>query len=496
MELSLWFERNRSCELLQVRFKRAQSSPRTSYRGKALAFQRDAGLFQWSAAVKAFAILAVGTRANICEGAKNEPYHLEGEGGSLAATLDYAIAKPTSWIVDLFGRETNGKSFARLIFKRENSERKRAGPVRVSLSSQVHDPGRLRIFLDGVELLTSKALRDLLEMLEEPAKEKKAAPSEQDTPVFRAAWFKKVLEEEVKFDLQEVELLETMGIEDACDQRIEKEESVRKTVAAIKTELLKKALSTSTVHTSKKTKGSKSSILVASPPTAVGALSLFHHLKNSSLSSLKVYASFPSARSIITSPDLPTYSAIVLSWAAATQLYRKEGFTRFRPVMLLPRTSFGLVLRKEFPSPKEIETILLATELDGYPMKFLTHARSEGYIPKEAQTVQATFSEIMSFLPRKGDAAVAGFPISYLLGKRHSARVLWDRDPDFRMGDNILFTQRSAEPFINVQSITKAWYQLLEDSHMCSLAIEHIYSDVDFINYLYRLAALYRVTGG
>jgi hypothetical protein len=494
MELTLWFERNRACELVQVRFQRSQSSPRTSYRGKALAFERDAGLFQWSAAVKAFSILVVGTKAALPTKDVSQLYVLEGEGGSLAATLDYAIAKPTSWIVDLFGRESTGKSYARLVFKRENSERKRPGPVRILLTSQLYDPGALRVFLDGTEVVSKTELCNLLELLENPVEVKKNnSLREPVVPVFRTAWFKKTLEEEIRYDLQEVELLDSMGINDACDQRAGVDRNSRSAVMAIKEELLAKRVPAINLRSVKKSGKAKSEVLVASPPTAVGALAIFHHLRNSAHANVRVHASFPAARNIINSEDFSSYSAVVVSWAAAIQLYRREGFTRFRPTMFLPRTSFALILRNEISSSKEVQKVMLATEPDGYPMKFLAHAKSEGYLLEDVESVQATFSEIMSFLPKKGDAAIAGFPISYLLGKRHKARILWDREPGFRLGDNILFTNRSFEHLIDVQTISSAWYDLLENNAKFQDALNNIYSELDFINYLYRLVALYRV---
>ncbi len=493
MELTLWFELNRSCELLQVKFQRSHASPRVSYRGKSLAFERDAGLFQWSAAVKAFSTLVVGTRAALETNSTIKPYVLEGVGGSPAATLDYAIAKPTSWIVDLFGRESNGKSYARLVFKRENSERKRTGPVRISLSSQLYEPSKLRIFLDGTEVVSRAALLNLLELLEYPTETKPVSSDEAGVPVFRASWFKRILEEEVSYDLQEVELLDTMGIMEACDHSIGDEIHSNSAVSAIKMELLGVSSSSKKRIATKKRPAEKSPILVAAPPTAVGALALLHHLKNSQISSLQVRASFPSARSIIDAEEFPSYSALVLSWAAALQLYRREGFSRFRPTMFLPRTSFALIPRNEITSPKEVKRVMLATEPDGYPMKFLAHAQSEKYIREDVELVQATFSEIMSFLPKKCDAAIAGFPISYLLGRRHKARILWDREPRFRLGENILLTNRSSEDLINVQTVSAAWYELLENSKKFKEAVEQIYSDIDFINYLYRLVALYRL---
>jgi hypothetical protein len=480
-----------------MQFKRPQGPLKTSYRGKNLAFQRDAGLFQWSTAVKALAKLAVGTRA-VLSGAKDHSLStLEGEGGSPAATLDYAIAKPTSWIVDLFGREASGKSYARLVCKRENSERKRPGPVRVTLSTHLHDSSRLRIFLDGVELLTTQELLELLELLEtdKPGTADAQAKAEP-TPVFKASWFKGMLHEEVLFSLRETELLDRLGIEEACSKTDAPTSSSDQFLAAIKTELLSHFQPAPQSKKWQKVSKLNKPLRIACPPTATGALALFNYMQSEHAGKVTIDAAFPSTRSILEADDLDSYSCVVLSWAAARTLYIREKFTTLRPVMLLPRTSLGFVLRKELSSTKQVEKVLLATEVDGYPMRFLARAMEHDLVRRESEAVAATFSEIMSLLPRKGDAAIVAFPISHLIGRRHGARVLWSHDEHFRCGENILFIRNELNRPDIISLVREAWYTLLEDPTARSNSLDQIFSAVDFTNYLYRLAGGIQVVSG
>lgn len=469
---------------------------KTSYRGKSLAYQRDAGLFQWSAAVKAFAILAVGTRASVSTSRNLSLMTLEGEGGSPAATLDYAIAKPTSWIVDLFGRESNGKSYARLVFKRENSERKRPGPVRVALSTQLHHSANLRIFLDGVELLTAQELLGLHALLsEESASKHSKNTKSESTPVFQARWFKDLLHEEVQFSLRETELLDRLGIEEVCEQNAETERLQKGFGSAMQKSLLSSMPPSPTSTRSAKKPRLKLPFRIACSPAAVGALTLFNRLRLEHGERLSINAAFPSTRAILESDDLGSYSLLALSWGAAKLLYRREKFTRFRPVMLLPSTSLGLILRKELSSPKQVNKVLLATEPDGYPMRVLSAARSHKLLPASVEPISASFSEIMSLLPRKADAAIAAFPISHLIARRHSAKVLWEHDQIFRCGNNILFARKPLDTREVAGHIRESWYTLLEDTSALEGALNTIFSEVDFTNYLYRLAALYQVRG-
>ncbi len=469
---------------------------KTSYRGKSLAYQRDAGLFQWSAAVKAFAILAVGTRASVSTSRNLSLMTLEGEGGSPAATLDYAIAKPTSWIVDLFGRESNGKSYARLVFKRENSERKRPGPVRVALCTQLHNPAHLRIFLNGVELLTAQELLALHGLLSEASSSKHLKNTESEsTPIFQATWFKDRLHDEVQFSLRETELLDRLGIEEVCEQNAAAEPSKKSFGSAIQKALLGSMPPSPTSTRSAKKPRLKLPCRIACSPAAVGALTLFNRLRLEHDEKLSINAAFPSTRAILESDDLASYSLIALSWGAAKLLYRREKFTRFRPVMLLPSTSLGLILRRELSSSKQVKKVLLATEPDGYPMRVLSTARSHELLPTSVEPISASFSEIMSLLPRKADAAIAAFPISHLVARRHSAKVLWEHDQIFRCGTNILFARKTLDIHEVAAHFRESWYTLLEDTSALQDALNRIFSDIDFTNYLYRLAALYHVRG-
>lgn len=477
-----------------MQFGHPHGALKTSYRGKTLAFQRDAGLFQWTTAVKALARLAVGTRAVVSGSRDLTLSTLEGEGGSPAAALDYAIAKPTSWIVDLFGRESSGKSYARLVCKRENSERKRPGPVRVTLSPQLHDPAKLRIFLDGVELLTTQELLDLLELLIlEEAAVRSSNTAVEPNPVFRAAWFKGILQEEVLFSLQETELLDRLGIEEACCQAYATTASTDAFPAAIASELLSHVQPLAQGGTRPKKSLFNKPYRIACPPTAAGALALFNHMQSTHDDRVSLNAAFPSTRSIVDADDFDSYSCVVLSWAAAKLLYKRERFKRFRPVMLLPRTSIGFVLRGELSSAKQVEKVLLATEADGYPMKFFSVAKTRALLRKDSEAITATFSEMMSLLPRKGDAAIVAFPISNLIARRHGAKVLWSHDEHFRCGDNILFARRSMNTSEIASLVREVWYTLLEDPSALSVSLGQMFSEVDFTNYLYRLAALYQI---
>ena len=132
---------------------------RTSIRGKTCGAYRGAGSFQWTTAVRALCVLLLRSAANP-EGAQ-----LAGGSGSLAASLDYAISKQPTWIAEMFGVDSFGVCTIRRMVLRTNSERKRPGPVTLSLNSAYLAPTAIEVVLDGKVVTSLDALYSLSEQL-------------------------------------------------------------------------------------------------------------------------------------------------------------------------------------------------------------------------------------------------------------------------------------------------------------------------------------------
>lgn len=139
--LKLYFEAG---QLIEVNFKESGTSEeRCSIRGKTGGAYRQAGSFQWTSAVRALSLLAVKAVAT------PEDAMVQGEGGSLAASLDYAISKQPGWLTDLFGCDHEGISYARRLVLRTNPERKRPGPVVLALNSVYLPVSSIEVYING-----------------------------------------------------------------------------------------------------------------------------------------------------------------------------------------------------------------------------------------------------------------------------------------------------------------------------------------------------------
>jgi hypothetical protein len=123
----------------------------------------NAGTFRWSSGVRALSLLL--TRQAVVShvrrnGALNghDPAAIDGEGESLAASLDYAISKQPLWLQDMFGISPQGTPISKLLFRRMNPDRKRPGPVTVFIANAEFD---VLIEIDGEALQGERSLRHL-----------------------------------------------------------------------------------------------------------------------------------------------------------------------------------------------------------------------------------------------------------------------------------------------------------------------------------------------
>jgi hypothetical protein len=163
-KIKLSFSTGNSIELIRVDCLNGSNAPRISVRGKTYGAHQGAGTFQWSPAVRATACIFL--KAKLwSELPPGEPM-LSGESGSLAVSLDYAIAKQPGWLLDMFGVMANGRTNARRLFNITNSHRKRSGPVSLSLNPHACPPHYLEIYLDGTSVNSSSVLRGMLTAIE------------------------------------------------------------------------------------------------------------------------------------------------------------------------------------------------------------------------------------------------------------------------------------------------------------------------------------------
>ena len=160
-KLALHFLSGSTPQLDRVEYWQVSSpeSRRVSIRGVGLGKYHATGSFPYSAGVRAFSALVLGTKLANLDG---QAFSLVGETGSLAASLDYAIAKKNLWLQDMFGVTQDGTLIARRLLGRVNPERKRAGPVAIYLNVDHLPVENISISLGSTPVLDRDGLEFLL----------------------------------------------------------------------------------------------------------------------------------------------------------------------------------------------------------------------------------------------------------------------------------------------------------------------------------------------
>ena len=190
ISLSAYFLDHERPELDRTEFTHPQvSGSLRAARGHAGRMHGFEGNFHWSSAVQALSILLLETKAwaLLAPGEKEAlPLPLLAGGkSSPAASLDYAISKQPSWLLDMFGTDSKGTTICRRLLQRSNPERRRPGPVMISVNIKTLPPEALHIFTNEQEVTEPNKLLALAEAIastwEEPA------PTEQQAEEPRTA---------------------------------------------------------------------------------------------------------------------------------------------------------------------------------------------------------------------------------------------------------------------------------------------------------------------
>lgn len=159
-------------------FNPLRNSVTISTRGLELNY-RSNGTFGWGSGVRALSAFLMHQKLN-ANSIGNESL-FSGGSASLPATLDAVMSKQPTWFLEMFGEDRLGKSLFHRFVARENPQRKRPGPVRISLlksstfsiqifanEKQIQEPHDLRAMLDLLYINYRPALSTKTRSISEP----------------------------------------------------------------------------------------------------------------------------------------------------------------------------------------------------------------------------------------------------------------------------------------------------------------------------------------
>lgn len=161
--IELTFAGEGDVQLVETRFyQSAQDPARVTIRGKTSGAFLNTGSFQWTSAVRALCILLLRTKLYQLVSAGKASAQLSGTQGSLAASLDYAMTRRPTWIIDMFGSDKAGSPLINRIIARTNSNRKRPGPVVLAINHKMLAPDGISISWNNEAVTMPESLHTLL----------------------------------------------------------------------------------------------------------------------------------------------------------------------------------------------------------------------------------------------------------------------------------------------------------------------------------------------
>jgi hypothetical protein len=486
MKIELRFVSGHGPELSQVAFERSVGEVKLSVRGKSA---NGAGTFQWTAGVKALAELFLGTALFLGKAQRsNDPnshFSIAGEDGSPAASLDYAISKPTSWIVDMFGRTESGGGVAGLVIKRRNPERKLPGPVELTVAPGLSEPGAITVYLDGHRISTIDGLQALITDLTRCSKESAARTESSLAEALRAN-----LPPQITHQLGEVMLLEPSGITEACSAA--NDASVAQSLLDhLPAEVLR--YSDCKAITGHIREALPRRIRVAAPPTALASLLMFKKLERVFGVEVELSTHFPSTTAIADATFNDDGSSLaVVSWGGLKRFASRGERGTPTPLMLLPRTTFEFL---RLGPKNEISTVLAAGDTSGYPRRYFEAWRAACHGDSREVILQgSSFAEIAHHRFAPGDGVIVASPFAALLANQLKLNTQRCDDAVLRIGDNLLVNDGHltySEVRAVIPCLRACWFELLENPGEVAALVQELLEDARYTTFIKRVSGLY-----
>lgn len=168
---------DRGVSLLATEFQDGETSSVARCQRGTTTLRHNSGSFTWSQGVQGLVDLFLAVKIAALDSRQGS---ILGERGSLAASLDFSIAKNGQWLADMFGVYSDGSLRARRILRRTNPERKRPGPVEIFINPAIISPSAVTIQLDGRTLENREDLQRIRGLL--AGGTAKRAPANSDLP--------------------------------------------------------------------------------------------------------------------------------------------------------------------------------------------------------------------------------------------------------------------------------------------------------------------------
>ncbi len=520
MQFKLWFSANGTEELLRTELMGSLSGERlVSVRGKtAGAHGSRVGSFQWTPAVQALSVLLLEAVAE----QESEYSGISGHGGSLAASLDYALGKPPVWLLEMFGSGVNGEAFAKRLFRRSNPERKRPGPVVVSLNRSLWGKSSIEIYLgerrvaEGGELLAlAQAIQSrsgLTENIGASAAALAAGERSEDrqfSQVLKQSFFREISDSVLGTDVFSSQGLKR--VRSRIDGQLSVAEDRRFPNQAFSDSLEQGLLSSERLGALppdlERCLRNWGRFTVAIPAGMAGGAAIFAHLRDNLSLPLEMDYHYQYAIEIMHKMldarfvEPPEFCALGL--APAASVLNSSRPTGYRPLMLLPTMSHRVVA----PKSQSLRTASSARAAGTYLMLRDDFSTSQIYfeqlvrvdqIQRRRINVQHSEPHEIAKVFAAGDEDRRGilfFPYYDINRELNRCEFLDDLQGDLHHTQSVIFAHERvfADPgFVKAfcLAVRDSWLSLREDVSARQRTVESLMQDKRFLRVIRRFSGL------
>lgn len=532
-ELTLFFTGNEAPELFRTYFTHPLlERERRCVRGKSEGAYRGYSSFQWTSAVKALAVFFL--RARLQADERDERVLLEGESGSLAASLDYAIGKLPAWMMDMFGVDGRGTTLLARIVNRTNPERKRPGPVALSLNQGALPPCNVKVIWDSRELDSHEDLRRLCSLLEDRSSiaERSGATriarvaenlqrletgppdSRREEPKDRVLReLRPLLKSEIAGMLRETDIFRKQGLIQqieavSSNERFRKLSSGRrKLISDMDLELLPSArLGVFEDDASAKRALMEGPPLrIAASVSQVGAIAIFMYMKHARGYPIELNLRFPHSlrlvERIIEGSFEENADVCVLSLAPAAALFGNRR-AKFKPIMMMPKQSYAILSSRPMgDQPKDLYsgTYLVLTEDYSNALFNLDALRESGKVDPRAMSVRHMEpDEVTQTLREPGLElrSIVGFPyynLGAIFGNSHIVHdpcPAWSRRESFLFAHELVISNKARARALDI-AIRDAWLELRDGGEALDCVVDRILAHTEYVKLAQRFGGLY-----
>ena len=534
MQLSIDLVGQNSYQLNKVVYQSPLSpKPRTSIRSREVINQKDTYSFNWTASVRALCIFLVRTKISSFDG-HTEYANLAGLTSSPAASLDYALARMSNWIVDMFGADKNGAPIARKLIKRINPERKRPGPVILYWNNTVLPSDRICISVDGQQVSELQDLLELESILNQlwtsntsiVTKSSSYRSNEESVAKLPTApypfnitsvltHFSAFLKQEIRESLSDLTIFSTEKTAQQVQHITSHPEFLSCGVENLKrisklnnAGIARDRLGLMPHKQSEEARFALNGIRIFVPGVCVGTLALLYYLKNFKKYDIDIVYQFAHSNELLEhlrSDKLHrTRDFAVLGIGQTAHLMGSSLSHNFELISFMPKISFHVLSKSgEGASPSDLNTgdyLFMSNSPSSSQFYFRDLVRRNLIVEKNISVHYMEPDQITAALANadRDLRTLLWFPHYHFNCMFNKCAIIDNPYGGINYKDNFLFCHkelgmRSPTAMALDSAIRDAWLSLRLEPHLLDSIIQLLIMDVDFLRYIARVSGLYHL---